>query len=123
MIMPVLSVRRGAEAVDFYTRAFGATEITRLTAPDGAVVAQLEAAGGRFMVADESPEHGHHSPQGLGGTTVRIGLVVDDPDGVAARALGAGARLVYPVADQDYGWSLGCVEDPYGHRWDIGRPS
>lgn len=120
--MAVLSVRRGAEAVEFYKRAFDATEVTRLVAPDGAVVSQLDLAGGRIMVADESPEHGHHSPESLGGTTVRIGLVVEDPDGLADRALAAGARLVYPVADQHYGWRLGCVEDPYGHRWDIGRP-
>jgi PhnB protein len=122
VIVPVLSVRRGAEAVQFDTRAFGAGEWTRLTAPDRAVVAQLEAAGGRFMVADESPEHGHPSPGGLGGTTVRIALIVDAPDAVADRALAAGGRLIYPVADPDYGWRLGCGEDPSGHRWEIGRP-
>jgi len=121
-IMPVLAVRRGAEAVDFYKRAFGAHERMRVTAPDGAVVAELEIGGARFMVADESPEHGHHSPEGLGGSTVRIALVVADPDAVAQRAVAAGARLAYAVADQDYGWRLGRVEDPYGHSWEIGKP-
>jgi len=121
-IMPVLSVRRGAEAVEFYKRAFGADEVMRMTAPDGAVVAELRIGGASFMVADESPENGNHSPEGLGATTVRVALVVADPHAVADRAVAAGARLVYPVADQDYGWRLGRVADPYGHHWEIGRP-
>lgn len=120
--MPVLAVRRGAEAVAFYQRAFGAVVRTMVQAPDGAIVAQLEIGSARFMVADESPEHGNPSPEALGGSTVRIALVVADPDAVAARAVAAGARLAYAVADQEYGWRLGRVEDPYGHSWEIGRP-
>lgn len=121
-IMPVLAVRRGAEAVDFYKRAFGARERMRAESPDGDVVAELEIDGARFMVADESPEHGNPSPESLGGSSVRIALVVADPDAVAERAVGAGATLVYAVADQVYGWRLGRVLDPYGHHWEIGRP-
>ena len=121
-LMPVLAVRGGAGAVDFYARAFGARERMRVTAPDGAVVAELEIAGHGLMVADESPEHGNPAPESLGGSTVRLALVVADPDALAARAVAAGARLVYAVADQDYGWRLGRVVDPYGHHWEIGRP-
>jgi len=121
-ILPVLAVRRGAEAIDFYRRAFGAVEAMRVTSPDGEVVAELVVEGARFMVADASPEHGNPSPETLGGTPVRLALVVDDPDAVAARAIAAGAHPVYPVADQPYGWRLGRVDDPYGHSWVIGRP-
>lgn len=121
-LMPVLAVRGGSEAVEFYGRAFGARERMRVTAPDGAVVAELEIDGNRLMVADESPEHGNPAPESLGGSTVRLALVVADPDALAARAVAAGARLVYAVADQDYGWRLGRVVDPYGHHWEIGRP-
>lgn len=121
-LMPLLSVRGGAEAVDFYKQAFGADELSRITAPDGHVVARLTVGRSAFMVSDESPEYGNHSPKGLGGTTVRLALVVADPDAALAQAVRAGARAVYPVADQVYGWRLGCVEDPFGHRWDIGRP-
>jgi PhnB protein len=121
-LMPVLAVRGGAQAVDFYRRAFGADERSRVTAADGSVVAVLDIAGWPLMVADESPEHGNPSPEGLGGTTVRLALVVPDPDAAAARAVAAGARLVYAVADQDYGWRLGRVVDPFGHHWEIGRP-
>lgn len=121
-IVPMLSVSRGAEAIDFYKRAFGAEETFRVTAPDGAVVAELAVAGAPFMVADGSLELGSPSPDTVGGTTVRIGLHVPDPDGMAARAVAAGARLVFPVEDREYGWRQGRVVDPYGHHWMIGRP-
>jgi PhnB protein len=74
-----------------------------------------------FWVSDESPEHGNYSPEALGGGTVRMTLVVDDPDAVAARAIAAGATEVHPVTD-DYGWRLGRVVDPFGHHWEIGKP-
>lgn len=82
----------------------------------------MEFEGAIFFVADESPDHGNPSPEALGGTTVRIALIVADPDAVAEKAVAAGATLGYPVADQDYGWRLGLVIDPFGHRWEIGRP-
>ena len=121
-LLPTLSVRDGANAVDFYKRAFGAIEEMRVTSPDGAVVAQLAVDGAPFLVADESPANANFSPPSLGGSTIRMGLVVADPDAVAAQAIAAGAREIYAVADQDYGWRLGRVEDPFGHHWEIGRP-
>jgi PhnB protein len=122
-LQPQLSVRRGREAVRFYEEAFGAVVVHRIGGTDEspAVVAQLSVGDSFFWVADESPEHGNFSPETLGGGTVRVTLVVEDPDAVAARAVAAGATEVHPVAD-DYGWRLGRVVDPFGHHWEIGRP-
>ncbi len=122
MIEPMLSVRRGAQAVEFYKSAFGATEEFRVEAPDGAVVSKLVVDGAAFWVADESPEHANFSPESLGGSTVRIVLVTGDPDAMFARAVTAGAREVWPVADQEYGWRVGRLADPFGHHWEIGKP-
>ncbi len=122
MIEPMLSVRRGAQAVEFYKSAFGATEEFRVEAPDGAVVSKLVVDGAAFWVADESPEHANFSPETLGGSTVRIVLVTGNPDALFARAVAAGARQVWPVADQEYGWRVGRLADPYGHHWEIGKP-
>ncbi len=121
-LRPTLSVRGGARAIDFYKEAFGASELMRVTSPDGEVVAELSIDGARFFVADESPPNGNCSPETLGGTSVRMALYVDDPDAVASRAVAAGAREVYPVADQDYGFRLGRVVDPFGHHWEICKP-
>jgi PhnB protein len=117
----MLSVRHGARAVEFYKSGFGATEVFRIEAPDGAVVCRLSVAGAEFWVADESPENGNFSPESLGGGTVRMILTVPDPDGMFARAVAAGATQVVAVKD-DYGWRLGRVVDPFGHHWEIGRP-
>lgn len=121
-IAAMLSVRRGASAVDFYQKAFGATVLFRIDAPDGAVVAQLAIEGCDFWIADESPEYQNFSPESLNGATVRMVLTVDDPDAMQARAIAAGAKEVHPVRDEEYGWRQGRVLDPYGHHWEIGKP-
>jgi PhnB protein len=121
-IAPMLSVRNGVKAIDFYKAAFGAVELFRVQAPDGAVVAQLSVEGAEFWLADESPEHSNFSPETLGGGTVRLVMVVDDPDAVFAGAVAAGAKSVWPVDDQPYGWRVGRVADPFGHHWEIGKP-
>lgn len=121
-IAPMLSVRNGAKAVEFYKAAFGAVELFCVGDPGAAIVAQLAVDGAVFWVADESPEHKNFSPETLGGGTVRMVLVVDDPDALFARALEAGAAVVWPVDDQPYGWRVGRVVDPYGHSWEIGKP-
>jgi len=118
----MLSVRRGAQAVDFYKAAFGAKELFRIESPDGAVVAQLAIGRADFWVADESPEHKNFSPESLGGATTRMVLTVGDPDAVFAGAVAAGASEISPVTDQPYGWRVGRVLDPFGHHWEIGRP-
>ena len=119
-VAPLLNVRRGALAIDFYRAAFGADELFRVDAPDGAVVARLAIRGAEFWVADESPEHANFSPESLGGSTVRMVLTVPDPDAAVERALGAGATLVWPVDDR-HGWRIGRIADPFGHHWEIGR--
>ena len=120
-IAPMLSVRSGARAVEFYKSAFAALEVFRVEAPDGAVVCRLSVEGAEFWVADESPEHANYSPETLGGGTVRMILTVADPDAMFARATAAGAREIVAVKE-DYGWRLGRVVDPFGHHWEIGRP-
>jgi PhnB protein len=122
MLKPVLSVRNGQAAVEFYKSAFGAEEIFKVTCPDGGVVAELSIDGASFFVADESPSNGNFSPESVSGNTVRMALMLSDPDFIFDKALKAGAREVYPVADQDYGYRLGRLIDPYGHHWEIGRP-
>jgi PhnB protein len=122
VIKPTLSVRNGAAAVEFYKRAFNAAVLMQLTSPDGHTVAELSIGGAEFYVADESPEYGNHSPESLGGISVRLGLLVDDPDAVAQQAIAAGATEIHPVADQDYGMRLGRITDPFGHHWEIYKP-
>jgi PhnB protein len=86
-----------------------------------AVVVQLSVGPASFWVADESPSHANFSPESLGGGTVRMLLIVDDPDAAVARAVAAGATEVYPVGEE-HGWRLGRVLDPFGHHWEIGKP-
>ena len=121
-LAPTLSVRNGKAAVEFYTRGFDALVLFHMEAPDGSVVAELGVGESRFWVADESPEHKNFSPETLGGGTVRMVLIVHDPDAAFQRALDAGATQIYPVADQDYGWRVGRLVDPFGHHWEIGKP-
>jgi PhnB protein len=120
--LPTLSVRNGSVAVEFYRKAFGAEILKCIADPGGNIVAELSIDVVRFLVADESPEHGNYSPETLGGSTIRMGLVVADPDAVAAQAISAGATEIYPVADQDYGYRLGRITDPFGHHWEICTP-
>jgi PhnB protein len=121
LVSPMLSVRRGAEAIAFYQAAFGATVLFRLDGPDGGVVATLAIDGAEFWVADESPEHQNLSPETLKGSTTRMVLTSEDPDAVFARAVAAGATIVRAMAN-DYGWRLGRILDPFGHHWEIGKP-
>jgi PhnB protein len=120
-IAPMLSVRRGVQAIEFYKAAFGATQRFRIDNESGEVVARLSVGGAEFWVADESPEHSNFSPESLGGGTVRMVMTVENPDASFDRAVAAGATVVWPVANQ-YGWRLGRIVDPFGHHWEIGKP-
>ena len=120
-IAPWLSVRDGAQAVDFYKSAFGATEVYRLEVPGGGVIAKLSVNGAEFWLSGESPENGPLRPESVGGGSVRMILTVADPDAVFARALRAGASEVFPVGE-GHGWRLGRVIDPFGLHWEIGHP-
>ena len=119
-VSAMLSVRNGAQAVEFYKAAFGAEVLFRID--EGSVLAQLSIAGAEFWLADESPEHLNFSPETLGGSTARMILVVDDPDAIFNQAVAAGANVVWPVEDQPYHWRVGRVVDPFGHHWEIGKP-
>jgi PhnB protein len=119
-VIAQLSVRRGPEAIEFYKAAFAA--VVDYQVGDESIVAQLSVGeDATFWVADESPEHRNFSPETIGGGTVRMLLLVDDPDAAIARAAEAGATVVYPAQDE-HGWRLGRVADPFGHHWEIGKP-
>ena len=120
-IAPLLSVRRGASAVEFYKVAFGAEELFRIDDEKGEIVARLSVNGAEFWLADESPMHLNFSPESLGGGSVRMVMTVEDPDAVFDKAISAGAKVISPVSEQ-YGWRVGRIVDPFGHHWEIGRP-
>ena len=120
-IAPMLSVRNGTKAVEFYKAAFGARELFRIDSETGSVVAQLGVGTADFWVADESPEHLNFSPESLGGGAVRMVMTVEDPDATFDRAIAAGATVVQAVGNE-YGWRLGRIVDPFGHHWEIGKP-
>ena len=117
-ITATLSVRDWARAIDFYTAAFGAQELFRV---EGGGVAQLAVSSAEFWVAEESVANLNFSPESLGGCSVRMLLIVEDPAAICAQAIEAGAREVVPVADE-HGWRLGRIADPFGHHWEVGKP-
>jgi PhnB protein len=119
---PYLLVKNASEAIDFYKKAFGATQLmTPLTDPNsGKIVhAEIKIGDSPIMLSDEFNEFGVKSPASLGGTSVHIHLYVDDADSVAQQAIAAGAQELVPVADQFYGDRAGRIVDPYGHVWII----
>jgi len=116
-------VRRGRAALEFYAAAFGAVVVYRVggTAEHEEVVAQLSVGNASFWVSDESPPNRHFSPESLSGSTVRLLLIVQDPRAAIERAVALGATEVMPV-QEEHGWQLGRIEDPFGHHWEIGEP-
>lgn len=117
-VTPYLCVDRGAEAIDFYKRAFGATETMRLTDESGRVShAELKIGAARIFLADEHPEIRVLSPHTLGGSPVLIHLTVPDVDALFAQAVAAGATVNRPVADQGHDHRNGKIVDPFGHDW------
>jgi PhnB protein len=119
-ITPYLSIKGASEAIEFYKRAFGATERMRMAQPDGRIGhAELQFGDSCVMLSDESPEMDFRAPGTIGGTPVHLYLYVDDVDAVVKRAVEAGATVVRPVQDQFYGDRSGSVLDPYGHVWHV----
>jgi PhnB protein len=119
-LIPHLVMKNASAAVVFYTRAFGATEVSRLTEPSGRVgYVELSLHGASLMLADEYPEYGILGPQSRGGATSSLNLYVEDVDAVARRALDAGAELERPIKDEFYGDRVAHVRDPFGHRWAL----
>jgi PhnB protein len=119
-VTPYLIVKDATSALDFYQKAFGATELFRMPGPDGKIGhAEIKIGDSPIMLADEHPEYGYVGPAALGGTPVSICLYVKDVDSLAERAIAAGAKVVRPVKDQFYGDRSGTFADPFGHVWTI----
>ena len=119
-ITPYLSIRGAANAIEFYKKAFGATERMRMTQPDGRIGhAELQIGDSCVMLADEHPEMDVRGPHSIGGSPVGLHLYVEDVDAVVAQAVGAGAKIVRAVQDQFYGDRSGTITDPYGHVWHV----
>ena len=119
-VTPYLVVNGAANAIEFYKKAFGGTEVLRFAQPDGKIGhAEILIGDSRIMLADEYPEMGYRSPQSLGGSPVSIHLYVEDVDALASQAVSAGAKVKQPVKDQFYGDRSGTFEDPFGHLWHI----
>ena len=119
-IEPWLSLQDAEKAADFYKSAFGAVETYRMESPDGIVV-KLSVDGAGFWVSGGLPGSGESDKQPPVGDAVRMILTVSNPDDLFARALNAGASLVFPVSEE-YGWRLGRLADPFGFHWEIGHP-
>ena len=117
---PYLIIKGAAEAIEFYKRVFGATELMRMADPQGRVGhAEIRIGDSVIMLADEHPAMGYRGPRSLGGSSVSIMLYVPDVDRVFERAIKAGAKAQRPVADQFYGDRSGTLEDPFGHVWTV----
>ncbi len=117
-ITATLSVRNWQRAMDFYKAAFGAVQLYQVP---GGGVGQLSVGDADFWVAEESPEQQNFSPESIGGCSVRMLLIVDDPAAVCQQAVAAGAKQVHAVQDA-HNWRLGRIVDPFGHHWEIGKP-
>lgn len=122
-VTPHLICRGAADAIEFYKKAFGATEQMRLPGPDGRIMhAAVLIGDSTVMLVDEMPEWGALSPKSLNGSPVTIHLNVDNADAFVERAVKAGAKVTMPVEDQFWGDRYGKIEDPFGHSWSVAHP-
>lgn len=119
-LSPYLIVKGAADAIAFYTKAFGAKELFRLTDPSGKIGhAELAINKARFMLADEYPDFGALSPVTVGGSPVSLHLYVENVDQTVEQATAAGATLLRAVKDEFFGDRTGMLTDPFGHRWHL----
>jgi PhnB protein len=119
-LTPYLTVKRAAEAIDFYKRAFGAEEKYRFPGPDGKVAhAELRIGDSNLMMGEESPQMGSQSPETLKGSPVGFVIYVVDADAAFKKAVAAGATVKMPMEDKFYGERAGTVMDPFGHNWTL----
>ena len=119
-VTPYLIINGAADALEYYKKAFGATELFRMPAPEGKIGhAEIKIGDSPIMLADEFPEMGYKSPKSLGGSPVSIMIYVDDVDTVFKQAVDAGAKEQRPIKDQFYGDRSGTLEDPFGHVWHV----
>ncbi len=121
-ITPYLVIKGAAQAIEYYKKVFGATEVVRMNAPDGKVGhAELQIGDSRIMLADENPSMGagYTSAASIGASPVSLYLYLPDVDRVIERAAAAGAKILRPAQDQFYGDRSGFIQDPFGHLWGI----
>lgn len=119
-VTPYLIVHDAARALQFYTRAFGATELFRMDGPGGKIGhAEIQIGNSRVMMADEHPEANARSPKSIGGSPVHLMIYVEDVDSVFAQALAAGATEARAIRDEFYGDRSGTLTDPFGHVWSV----
>jgi PhnB protein len=118
-VTPYLYIKGAASALEFYKKAFGATELFRMDWNGRVGHAEIQIGDSRIMMADEFPEMGVRGPQTLGGSSVGLCLYVEDADAWFDRAVAAGATVVRPMKDQFYGDRSGTVTDPFGHIWTV----
>jgi PhnB protein len=122
-ITPHLVCAGAADAIEFYKKAFGATEMMRAPAKDGKLMhAAVQTNGAMVMLVDEMPQWGALSPKSLNGTPVTMHLYVKDVDAFMAHAVEAGATVKMPAADMFWGDRYGVLTDPFGHSWSIATP-
>jgi PhnB protein len=119
-LTPFMTVRDAASAIEFYKKAFGATELGVMKDPSGKVMhAELKIGDSIVMMSDEFPDYGALSPQSVGGSSMGLHIYVDNVDAAFDRAVKAGAQVEMPVMDQFWGDRYGKLKDPYGHKWSI----
>lgn len=117
---PYLIIKGAAEAIGFYKKAFGATELFRFPAPDGKIGhAEIKIGDSPIMLADEYPDMGYNGPKSLGGSPVSLMIYVEDVDTVFNRAVDVGATVKEAVSDKFYGDRIGTLVDPFGHVWHV----
>ncbi len=119
-VTPYLIIKGAADAIEFYKKAFGATELFRIDGPEQTVGhAEIKIGDSVIMLADEFPGMGFVGPKTLGGTPVSILIYVQDVDTVFNQAISAGGEQLKPLQDQFYGDRSGTLTDPYGHVWTV----
>jgi PhnB protein len=119
-VTPYLIIKGAADAIEYYKKSFGATELFRMPTPDGKIGhAELKIGDSPIMWSDEHPDLGHVGPQTLGGTPVGIMIYVDDVDTIYKRAISGGGQEIKPLQDQFYGDRSGTLKDPFGHMWTV----
>jgi PhnB protein len=121
-VTPYLIIKGATQAIEYYKKVFGATEVFRMDAPGGKVGhAELQIGDSRIMLADENPSmgQGHSSATSIGASPVSLYIYIPDVDRVVERAVAAGAKIIRPVQDQFYGDRSGFLQDPFGHFWGI----
>jgi len=120
-ITPMLVVKDGLKAIEYYKKVFGAIDKGTMMMPDNKSVAHatLEIGNSKIMLSDEFPEMKSLSPESVGGTPVSLYLYVENVDKTFNLAISEGATSLDPVVDQFWGDKHGAIKDPFGHIWSI----